>query len=205
MKKRVEFMARKLLVKSFLIILILATAACGGLRFSQSDPEVKNFHPRRIAVFPMEVWNHKEVDSRAVVEQIVAGSLVEKKLFANVTDVESLRKQILASEELRNVKNDYFSKLQLLNFSDPALSKKMGELAKIDAFLLISVDEWKYSVNGDDKKAQVAMTMEMYDVSNGKLMWKAAHAITSDYVLLKPELPKIARDVVNKMIYYMPR
>jgi hypothetical protein len=155
MKKRFDFMARKLFVKCLLVILILATVACGGLRFSQSDPETKNFHPRRIAVFSMEVWNHKEIDSRSVVEQIVAGTLVEKKLFDNVMDVESLQKQVLVSEELRTAKDEYLSKLRMLTFSDPDLSKKIGELAKIDAFLLIYVDEWKYTVNGDDKKAQI--------------------------------------------------
>ena len=57
---------------------------------------------------------------------------------------------------------------------------------------------------GDEKTAQVAMAMEMYDVSTGKLMWKANHSITRDFVLLKPELPDIAKDVVSKMIGYMP-
>jgi len=197
-------MAKKLFVKYILIVFVLLTVACEGLHFNQLASEAKNFRPRRIAVFPIEVWNHKEVDSRVVVEQIVAGSLVEKKFFTDVTDVENLKKQIKESEELRKVKDEYLDKLKMLTFSDPDLSKKMGELAKIDAFILLSVDEWKYTAVGDEKKAQVAMTMEMYDVSTGKLMWKANHAITSDYVLIKPELPKIARDVVFMMIDYMP-
>jgi len=152
----------------------------------------------------MEVWNHKEADSRKVVEQIVAGSLVEKKLFDHVTDVENLEKQIKENEELAKVKDEYFSKLKTLAFSDPDLSRKMGELAGIDAFLLLSIDEWKYTEEGDNKTAQVGVTMEMYDVSTGKLMWKANHAITSEYLLIKPELPKVARDVIGKMINYMP-
>jgi hypothetical protein len=197
-------MAKKLFVKYILIVFVLLTVACEGLHFNQLAPEAKNFHPQRIAVFPIEVWNHKEVDSRVVVEQIVASSLVEKKFFTDVTDVENLKKQIKESEELRKVKDEYFDKLKMLTFSDPDLSKKMGELAKIDAFILLSVDEWKYTAVGDEKKAQVAMTMEMYDVSTGKWVWKANHSITSDYVLIKPELPKIARDVANKMIEYIP-
>ncbi|MEN6422224.1 MAG: hypothetical protein ABFD76_09785 [Smithella sp.] len=197
-------MLRKLTVKFILTIFILTIVACGGLRFSQSAPEAVNFHPKRIAVFPIEVWNHKEADSRAVVEQIVAGSLVEKKFFDHVTDVESLQKQINENEELRNVKNEYFSKLRMLTFSDPDLSKRMGNLANIDAFLLVSVEEWKYTAQGDNKTAQVALNMELYDASNGKLMWKAGHSIIDEYVLIKPELPKVARDVARKMIDYMP-
>jgi hypothetical protein len=197
-------MIKKLVVKCILITFILTTFGCSGLHFCQLAPEAKDFHPRRIAVLPMEVWNHKEVDSRRVVEQIVAGSLVEKNLFTNVTDVENLQKQIKENEELRKVKDEYFSKLKTLSFSDPDLSRKMGQLARIDAFLLLSVDEWKYAGEGDNKTAQVGLTMEMYDVSTGKLMWKARHSITNDYLLIKPELPKVARDVVRKMIDFMP-
>jgi len=80
-EKKEVIMLRKLTVKLILTIFILTIVACGGLRFSQSEPEAVNFHPKRIAVFPIEVWNHKEADSRAVVEQIVAGSLVEKKFL----------------------------------------------------------------------------------------------------------------------------
>ncbi|MFA5321293.1 MAG: hypothetical protein WC373_01360 [Smithella sp.] len=197
-------MIRNLIAKFILAVFILTIIACGGLHFSQLAPEAVNFHPKRIAVFPIEVWNHKAADSRAIVEQVVAGSLVEKKIFDNVTDVESLQKKISDNEELRNVKNEYFSKLQVLAFSDPDLSRKMGELAEIDAFLLVSVEEWKYTVEGDNKTAQVALNMELYDASTGKLMWKAGHSIISDYVLIKPELPKIARDVARKMIDQMP-
>lgn len=197
-------MVKKLTVSCILVTFILTIFGCGGLRFSQLAPEAKNYHPRKIAVFPMEVWNHKEADSRKVVEQIVAGSLVEMKWFDHVTDVDSLDKQIKENEELRQVKDEYFSKLKTLAFSDPDLSRKMGELARIDAFLLLSVDEWKYAGEGDNKTAQVGLTMEMYDVSTGKLMWKANHSITNEYILIKPELPKIARDVVRKMIDYMP-
>jgi hypothetical protein len=198
-------MTRKLFTRYILAVLVLTTVACSGLRFSQLAPEAKDFHPRKVAVFPIEVWNHKEMtDSRSVVEQMVAGSLVEKKLFDNVMDTENLNRQVSANEDLRKVMTEYLSKLRLLNFSDPDLSKKIGELTKTDAFLLVSVDDWEYFVERDEKLAKVGITMELYDVSTGKLMWKAGHTIKNDYMLIKPELPKIARDVVRKMINYMP-
>ncbi|MCK7467272.1 MAG: hypothetical protein MZU91_03365 [Desulfosudis oleivorans] len=80
------------------------------------------------------------------------------------------------------------------------MSKKIGELANVDAFLLVSVDEWEYTVEKDEKVAKVGMTMQLYEASTGKLMWKAGHDITESYILIKPELPKVARDVVRKMI-----
>jgi hypothetical protein len=198
-------MTKNLFVKYILMIFILTTIACSGLRFSQSAPEVKDFHPKTVAVFPVEVWNHKDMnDSRGVVEQIVAESLIEKKLFANVIFAENMNKQIQANEELSKVEKEYLSKLRGLSFSDPDLSRKIGELTKIDAFLLLSIDDWEYSVENDKKLAKVGMTIELYDVSTGKLMWKAAHTINEDYVLLKPELPKVARNLARKMISYMP-
>ncbi|MBN1365728.1 MAG: hypothetical protein JW976_13045 [Syntrophaceae bacterium] len=197
-------MAKKLFVKYILPTFVLSVVACGGLHFNQLAPEALDFHPQRIAIFPIDVWNNKESDSRAVVEQIVAGTLIEKRLFINVTDVEDLQKQLLANEELRKAKDEYLSKLRLLNFYDSDLSRKIGKKIQVDAFLVISVDEWKYFEQGDKKLAQVGLTMEMYDVLTGKLMWKASHTITRDYMLLKPGLPEIARDVAGKMAYYMP-
>jgi hypothetical protein len=198
-------MVRKSFVKYILIVFVLTTIGCGGLRFSQPAPEAKDFHPKIVAVFPVEVWNHKDVnDSRDAVEQIVAGSLVEKKWFAGVVYADDLKKQIQASDELKKVMTDYLSKLRLLDYSDPDLSKKIGELAKIDAFLLVSADDWEYVVERDKKMARVGLTMELYDAATGKLMWKAGHAIAEEYVILKPDLPKVAQNVARKMISYMP-
>ena len=197
-------MKKKIFVKWIWIVFVLLTVACGGLHFNQLSPEAKNIHPRRIAVFPVQVWNHKEVDSRVVVEQILADSLVKKQFFENVMDAESLRQKEQENEGLRNLKTDYLAKLQMLNFSDPDLIKKIGDLMNIDSFLLLSVDEWKYYAEGDKKMAEVGLSMAMYDIATGKVIWKANHSIVKDYVLLKPELPGIARDVARKMINYMP-
>lgn len=198
-------MRKKLFVKCILMIFVLTTIACSGLRFSQLAPEAKDFHPQKVAVFPVEMLNYEEAKgSRGVVEQIVAGSLVEKKWFANIMDTESLNRKLLVNEELNKAMTEYLSKLRTVNFSDPDLSKKIGELAKVDAFLLVSVDEWDYTVQKDEKVAKVGMTMKLYEASTGKLMWKAGHAITESYTFFKPDLPKVASNVTREMIVYMP-
>lgn len=197
-------MIKKRVVNYILVVFIFTILACSGLNFSQLAPEAIEYHPQRVALFPIEVWNHKEIDSRAMVEQIVTRSLVAKRLFTDVTDVEILQRQLLANDEFRKTKDEYFSKLRLLGFSDPELSRKIGDFIQVDAFLLLFVDEWKYYEKDDKKLAQVGLSMEMYDVATGKLMWKAHHSITNDYMLIKPELPDVARAVVNKMAVYMP-
>jgi hypothetical protein len=99
---------------------------------------------------------------------------------------------------------EYLSKLNTLNFSDPDLSKKIGDLAKVDAFLLMSVDAWNYAVEKDKKVAKVSMTMKLYEASTGKRMWKVSHDIIESYMVLKPDLPKIACDLVRDMVKEMP-
>jgi hypothetical protein len=195
-------MIKKLFVICVLIICILSALACGSLRFSQLAPEVKDFHPQKIAVFPVDVGNYKE--AMGVVEKIVAGVLVEKKWFADVNDAENLNRQILANEELRKAVREYLAKLNTLDFSDPDLSRKISELGKVDAFLLVSVDEWNYAVEKDKKVAKVSLTMKFYEASTGKRMWKAGHNITESYMLIKPDLSKVARDVARDMVKEMP-
>ena len=169
----------------------MSTIACGGLRFSQLDPAAKDYHPKRIAVFPADVGTYEE--ARNSIEQIVPGVLMEKKWFSDITDTASLNRQIQANDELRKTMTDYLSKLQTLNYSDPALSKKIGELTKTDGFLLVAVDYWNYTVEKDKKLAKVSVGLKLIDAENGKIMWKAGHDLAESYMLLKPELSKVAR------------
>jgi hypothetical protein len=196
-------MARKLFAICSLMLIIMSLAACGGLRFSQVSAEAKDFHPQRIAIFPVDIVGNNE-EARGAVEQVVAGVLADRKWFSDITDTESLNRQLLANEELRKTMADYISKLRTVNFSDPDLSRKMGEITKADAFLMVSVDIWDYAVEKEDKVAKVSLGIKLYEAATGKLMWKAGHQIAESYILIKPGLPKVARNVVEKMVDYMP-
>jgi len=195
-------MMGKFFARIILIIAVLSTIACGGLRFSQLDPAAKDYHPKRIAVFPADVGTYEE--ARNPIEQIVPGVLLEKKWFTDITDTASLNRQIQANAELRKTMTDYLSKLQTLNYSDPDLSKKIGELTKTDAFLLVAVDYWNYTVEKDKKLAKVSVGLKLIDAETGKTMWKAGHHQADSYMLLKPELSKVARSVVSDMAAKMP-
>lgn len=196
-------MAKKISVRCGLILLMMSLMACGGLRFSQVMPEAKDFHPKTIAIFPVDVAGNNE-EARGSVEQIVAGVLAEKKLFTEIIDTESLNRQMMANEELRKAMVDYLAKLKTVNFSDSELSNKIGQLAKTEAFLLVTVDNWNYTVEKGDKVAKVSLGMKLYDAATGKIMWKAGHQIADSYVLIKPDLPKVARNVAKEMVEYMP-
>jgi len=195
-------MIKKIFVICILIIFILSAIACSSLRFSQLAPEAKDFHPQRVAIFPADAVNYEE--AKGVVEKVVARVLVEKKWFTNVSDAENFNRQILVNEELRKAIKEYLSKLSTLNFSDPDLSRKIGELAKVDAFLLMSVDEWNFAVEKDKKVARVSLTMKVYEASTGKWMWRVGHGIVESYMLIKPDLSRVARDLVRDMVKEMP-
>ena len=197
-------MATKSFVKCILLFLILTTIACGGLRYSQLDPAAKDFHPQRVAVFPVvDVGPYEE--ARGDVEQITAGVLVDKKWFADVADTATLGRQAQANDELRKAMTNYLLKLRSLGFSDPDLSRKIGELANVDSMLLVSVDSWNYAVENDKKVAKVGSGMRFIDASTGKIMWKAGHTKSESYMLFKPPLPDVARSLVRDMVNYMPR
>ncbi len=195
-------MIRKLFMISVLVICSLSTIACGSLRFSQLAPEAKDFHPQRIAVFPADVVNYAE--AKGVVEKVVAGVLVDKGWFTNVVNAEDLNRQIMANDELGKSIKEYLSKLNTLAFSDPELSRKIGELAKVDAFLFVSVDEWNFAVEKDKKVARVSLTMRLYEASTGKWMWRVGHGIVESYMLIKPDLSNVARGLVRDMVKEMP-
>jgi len=198
-------MAKRRIFKGLVIGFLLVTAGCGGLRFSQVAPEAGEFHPKRIAVFPIEIWNHKnEIDSREVIEQIVAASLVEKKWFSYVMDSETFKGKVSADEKLNRTMTEYMLKLRELTFSDPDLSSAMGKSLDVDAFLILTVDEWRYWEENNNKMARVGLYMELYDAASGKLMWKAGHALQKENVLIKPSLTEMVHELARKMISYMP-
>ena len=185
-----------------MMILLLALFGCEGIRYSQVAPEAKDFHPKRIGLFPADVGTYQE--ARGVVDQIIASVLVETKWFTDVVAADVISKQMQSSEELRKVFYDYISKLRAVNFSDPDLSRKLGEMMKVDAFLLVNVDYWNYTKEKDDKVAKVGMGFKMIDAASGKIMWKAEHYEAESYILIKPAIPNVAKSLVKKMIKEMP-
>jgi len=183
--------------------LILILSGCGGLRYSQVDPDAKNFHPRRIGVLPVNVGPYEE--ARASVDQMIAGVLIEKGWFNDVVAGDGINRQLQANEELRKVVNEYMAKLETVNFSDPQLSVKIGELCQVDSFLVVSVDYWNYTTENEDKLGKVGLGIKMIDAETGKILWKAGHSKAEKYRLFKPELLIVAKSLFKDMIDYMPR
>jgi hypothetical protein len=176
---------------------------CSTLRYSQVTPEAKDFHPQRIGVFPVDVGSYEE--ARGSVDQIIAGVLMDKKWFTDVVAADTMTTLLGSNEELRKLVLDYTLKLKTVNFSDPDMSRKIGEIAKVDAFLIVGIDYWNYTVENGKKIAKVGFAFKMINAANGNIVWKAGHALAKDYMVLKPSLDSVAKSVINEMIGHMPR
>jgi hypothetical protein len=184
------------------ILLISMFCSCGSIRYSQVAPEAKDFHPKRIGVLPADVETHEE--ARGVIDQIVAGELVNRKWFNDVLDADAINRQLHANTEFRNLVIDYKAKLRAVNFSDPDISSRIGELADIDAFLIIHVDYWNYTVESRDKIAKAGIGINLVNAKTGKILWKASHQLTESYWVIKPELSRVAKRLAAMMIDEMP-
>jgi hypothetical protein len=185
------------------VLALFLLSACGGLRYSQVAPEAKDFHPKKVAILPADVGTYEE--ARGIVEQIFAGVLVDKKWFTDVVDAATIGNQLQSNEEYRRAVLDYLVKLKTINASDSDLSKKIGEKSQVDAFFVINVDFWNYTRENDKKIGKVGLGIKMIEASTGKIMWKAGHHEAESYILIKPDLANVAKDLIKTMVGEMPR
>jgi len=190
---------RRYVVTVFLVLLI---SGCGGIRYSEIAPEAKDFHPRNIGVLPVDVGPCE--DARGVIDLVVSDVLTDKGWFTGVVAADTMKKQILSSEDAGKVTLDYISKLKTVNYSDPALSKRIGELFNIDAFLVVDLLYWNYTKIEDNKVAKVEAGIEMINANTGQILWKAHHFEVEEYRFMKPQLSDVARSLMKKMTREMP-
>jgi hypothetical protein len=184
------------------IVLLLGILGCGGLRYSEVSPEARDFHPQRVAVLPADT--RAFAAAKGDIDRLFAEVLSEQKWFADVVGGEAISRRMESDEPFRQVITDYLAKLANVNFSDPALSGRLGALTGAEAFLLVRVDYWNYTTEDDNKIAKVSLSVTMIEAKTGKTVWTAVHHKISEYMIIKPDLPDVARALIREMIGYMP-
>lgn len=191
-------------MRHFVVIVVLGflISGCGGIRYSEVAPETKDFHPRKIGVLPVDVGTYSE--AKGVFDRIVAEVLTDKGWFTTVVGGDLIQKQILVTEENRKTVSDYISKLKNVSYSDPELSKKIGALLKVDAFLVVDLLYWNYTKMEDNQVAKVEAEVIMINADTGQSIWTAHHYEAETYTFFKPQLPDVARNLIKKMIGEMP-
>ncbi|MBU2055876.1 MAG: hypothetical protein KKC25_13070 [Proteobacteria bacterium] len=175
---------------------------CGGLRYSDLSPEAKDFRPQRIAVLPADARMFPE--AKGSVDRLFAEALGERKWFASVVGGEEIGRRLERDGQLRQAVEEYLTKLDKVSFSDSALSCRIGELTGAEAVVLVRVDYWNYTTEKDTKVGKVGLSLRLIDAATGKIVWTAGHHRASEYRIIKPDLPDVARDLIREMIGYMP-
>ena len=186
-----------------LTVVIMSIVACGGsIRYAERDPDMNDFHPRTIGLLYVDVGTYG--DARGVIDEIIITSLIDRHWFATVLPSDTMNNQLKNDQELQKTVADYLLKLKTVNYSDPALSKQIGDSLKIETFLIVTVDSWNYTTEKEDKVAKAGLSMKLVEASTGRIAWKAGHNIVKEYTFLKPDLKDVGKSVVNAMIGAMP-
>ena len=198
----------KIVIKKIGLFLVLVVCislmGCGGkIRYSQSTPEAKDFRPERIAVLAVDTDAFPAAEG--IGEQIITDMLEKKHWYAKVESPAILKASLEKDEDLKKTISEYLKKLKMVNFSDPDLSKKIGEILNVQAFFVGKIDLWNYSIEDKKKFAKVGMEIRLIDAATGKVIWRANHNRIKDYWLFKPDLSEIAKGLVKDIINYVPR
>lgn len=186
-----------------LLAVVAAVMGCGGIRYSQVSPEAGDFHPRRIAVLPADGTAFPE--AKADIDRLFGEVLSERKWFDGVIGGDAVSRRMASDEGFRQAVTEYLAKLANVNFSDPALSARVGELTGAEGFLLVRIDYWNHTTENDKKVGKVSLTVRLVEAKTGKILWTAFHHRISDYLIIKPDLPDVARDLIREMVGHMPR
>ncbi len=195
-------MIGKSAILSLFALFVIILIGCGSIRYCWVAQGTGNFHPKRIGVLPVYVGPFEE--ARGIIDQVIAGVLIEKGWFTDVVAPDTVKGQMQSNDDLRKYVSGYIAKLRTVNFSDPDLSRKIGEGYHVDAFLVVNLEHWDYTVEREDKIARVGLGLKLVEAETGKITWKACHSIAEGYWLFKPDLPDVAKDVAKKMLNYMP-
>ena len=196
-------MYMKLLRRTLSFALLFAMiSACGGLRFSQVAPGIEDFHPEKICVFPVYTGAYTEEAETA--DNLIADAVRERGCFSGVISPVDVTKLMKNNDNLKHIATGYLEKLKKVNFSDPDMSRYIGEICNVDSLLVVDVDFWNYTTQGDNKLAKVGFSMNLIEAQTGRVMWKAKHYDTKSYKWIKPDLADLAEEVAEEMVSHMP-
>jgi hypothetical protein len=181
---------------------LMAFTGCGDLQYVKTAPEAKNFHPKTIGVLPVDVGIN--VEAKGTIDKIIADDLTRRRWFQKVLPSATIQDGLSKDAELGKAVTDYMSKLTMVNFSDPDLSKKMGSVFQVDALLVSTLDFWEYTTLGENKIARIAVAMTLVEADSGAVIWSARHEVQEKYKWFRPELSKVAGKTVGLVIDKMP-
>lgn len=184
------------------IFILMGLFGCAGLNYSQISPDAGDFHPKTIAILPATVGGYEA--ARDVVDTVVSDNLAKSGWYDKVADTAAIKTQITNSAELAKDIEGYMHKLNTIGISDPSLSSKIRNALQADALVLTYVTSWGYGRMEGNKIARIGLGIRLVDASKGTIIWKANHELIKDYWFVKPDLNKVANELMGIFLKEMP-
>ncbi len=185
-----------------LALLIFGVSGCASLNFSQTSPEAKDFHPRKLAVLPATVGAYEA--GRDAVDMVASSRLAKTGWLAQVTDALTVKGRMISEPELSNDVTEYIQKMNTAGVSDAALAGKLKTGLDADALFLTYVTAWEYGRMEGSKVAKVGIGVRLVDANTGAIVWKANHERVEKYWVSKPALDKILERLMDELLKEMP-
>ena len=187
----------------FLMIAVVFAACADTIRYSKKEAGADNFRPRTIGLLSIDVGPREEIEG--VIDRIVTEELARTGRYHRVLSLEDIIR-LTGEGEASTLRDEYLSKLEVVYFSDPDISRRLGEIYGVDAFLLVSVSFWSYTVDTKEKDiAKVGLEMRLVEASSGRILWTGHHFEEERYRIFKPDLADVGSSVARRLVGEMPR
>lgn len=184
---------------SLLFLAVLLSGCTAGRQ--ATPPEDRENRPAKVAVFPIEPGPYYE--AKVPVEKILLELLGQGKAFREIVLPSSPTKGEQDKKKEKLIL-DYLEKLNILHYSDPDLSRKIGEAWSANVLLIPGIEYWGYSAVGKNTVAKIGLSLILVEAESGKVIWRSVQYITKRYYYFKPPLPEVARDLLKRMLEQMP-
>ncbi|HET58613.1 MAG TPA: hypothetical protein ENN35_09265 [Deltaproteobacteria bacterium] len=187
----------------FAFVIVTFVSGCAGpVRYAKTAENAEDFSPRSVALFPVSVGPHDE--AAGIIDRITVDELTKTDRYDRVLSPDEVMR-IIEENEAAPIFEEYQAKLEILNYSDPALSARLGEVLDVESFLLVIVSFWSYTVDTKEKDiAKVGLEMRFVEASTGRILWAAHHFDEKRYRVFKPELADVGEAVARRLVREMP-
>ncbi len=187
----------------FALALGLLSVGCAKLNYEEIAPNAAAFKPRAVVILPVKMPEGMDLESETA-SNVITDALNKINHFGRVIDPATVRAQMAANKALQDTIINYLAKLRMLGVSEKELSKKIGAAYHADTLIIVDIGRWGTMRWGGKGYAEVSFSIKMVDSATGTIIWKAGHADQRDYLLFKPNIADMGRDLALYIFEHNP-
>ncbi|HXH86623.1 MAG TPA: hypothetical protein VNI35_07335, partial [Nitrospira sp.] len=140
-------------------LLLLVSAACGGLQEVWEGPGARVFRPQAIAVLPPMASQYDS--AREDIQDVLSSALANVAKIERVVSPQNVTDIFQASKEAFDSLVFYFSRLEMTGQSDKDAAIKLGKALNVDSFLVVRVNSWEYVRKEGDNVGRVGISLRL--------------------------------------------